>query len=494
MKRLFNFLLVCGFFVLLIGCSGKKNNVTLTATPNLTPVPTTVAEFIGLATDEYDRKNYVNALEWYKKAAQIEPHNSLVREGMAKTYFAKRKYSDAVEEYQLAIDEKPANASELSNKLGTIFSLTGQWEKARDAYMNALELGWVDKNIYLELGKAQIWVSNFPEAKNAIGKALEQDQNSIEGRFLFSAVGCLDNLEFARIDMQKVKESTPASDDEKQIVADSATLLEYIHEAQLPSQKDWAGVYLAKGFTTIGYPTLAVAEVKPVIEKNPDYPQAHLLLGRANYLLQRYDDAEVSYQRFFQLYGKDDLVGWYYSGENYYSWGRFDQAVTAFSNALKVQDQTYAGVLHYKLGLTNEAQKNYTGALTSYQASVNADLKQRKAWLRIIGLQLGEVKDVDQAIVAAGKAVEQFPDDAEVVTNLGWAYLEKGNYDQSITVLEKAEKLDPDFAPIYFNLGRIRSLQGDQQAAREFYIRAVNLDTTGGISKRVEDELNGVQQ
>lgn len=459
---------------------------------NVAPTVVGFETYIQRAEEQLAQKNYLVALDWYKQAAQVEPQNSFVREQMGLIYQKKNNFTDAIQEYQFALAAGSSKAPELYKTIADLYLQHNEWEKAEEQYRKAIEFGWKDKEVYLSLGKAYLWLSLFPAAKESFGKALELKEDFIEGRYYFSLVGCLDNLEYARIDMEKVKNYTPQTEEEKQIVADAAVMLTYIFQAQQPQQHDWAGVYLAKGFNSIGVPTLALAVVAPVIEKHTDYPQAYIFLGRANYLVQKYTEAEQAFDRYLELAGDQDPVLWFYVGDTDFAAGHPDAAITAYQRAIALDSGAYRALYTYKLAQVYEAKTNFEQAAIAYEEVTELDVTNKKAWLKVVGLSILELNDREKALRVAQKAFSLFPDDVEIVNSLGWAYLEQNDLVHAEEVLRKAQQIDPDFAPIYFNFGQMYKVRLDAEKAKEMYLRALNLDVGGGISKRAEEELKNL--
>lgn len=70
------------------------------------------------------------------------------------------------------------------------------------------------------------------------------------------------------------------------------------------------------------------------------------------------------------------------------------------------------------------------------------------------------------------------PDNATLVSNLGYTYLQNGNNNEAITYLLKAEKLDPKNAMIWNELGNYYYLTGEEDKAGDAFKNALAYDST----------------
>jgi tetratricopeptide (TPR) repeat protein len=87
-------------------------------------------------------------------------------------------------------------------------------------------------------------------------------------------------------------------------------------------------------------------------------------------------------------------------------------------------------------------------------------------------LQQGEFT---QAIAACRRAVELAPDLLQAHNNLAAAYLQTNDQEASIAASLRALEINEHFVPAHFNLAVAYHSQGDLEKAREHYKRARDL-------------------
>ncbi|MCX5636304.1 MAG: tetratricopeptide repeat protein, partial [Planctomycetota bacterium] len=83
-----------------------------------------------------------------------------------------------------------------------------------------------------------------------------------------------------------------------------------------------------------------------------------------------------------------------------------------------------------------------------------------------------------QAIDMLKAGLIQRPENAEVMTELGYVLTSAEKLDEAISVLSRAIELDPNNARLHCNLGVARSLSGDPLGAIESYRRAIGIKPT----------------
>ena len=157
-------------------------------------------------------------------------------------------------------------------------------------------------------------------------------------------------------------------------------------------------------------------EAKSYLEKalkiHPNYKNAWLILGNANYFLKNYDDAIEDYKRALKL------------------------------------DPTYP-----------DANKNiaiaYRDAGKYYGEKKN---------------------DLSKAIKYLKEAFKLTPDDYETVRLLGVAYAVSGNNDKAIYYFTKAVELEPDNAGAYVNLGNAYFNSGNPEKGKYYHDKAGKID------------------
>jgi tetratricopeptide (TPR) repeat protein len=95
--------------------------------------------------------------------------------------------------------------------------------------------------------------------------------------------------------------------------------------------------------------------------------------------------------------------------------------------------------------------------------------------IALIYVQKGEV---DLAISAIKEAREINPDDVNLLLSEADLYIKLGDRAKFKELMQLAVEKDPNNAILYYNLGVINGEQGDLELAKEFYLKALELDNS----------------
>jgi Tfp pilus assembly protein PilF len=63
--------------------------------------------------------------------------------------------------------------------------------------------------------------------------------------------------------------------------------------------------------------------------------------------------------------------------------------------------------------------------------------------------------------------------------------------DKARHALERALKLNPDYVPAIFHLGQLCDKLGEDESARKFFRRAMELDPSGEFGHRARERIEG---
>ncbi len=93
----------------------------------------------------------------------------------------------------------------------------------------------------------------------------------------------------------------------------------------------------------------------------------------------------------------------------------------------------------------------------------------------LLGVQLYQEGQYDQAIENFESVLKENPDFAEAYYNIGMAYLKKGDLDNAMVQMAKAIELKPDFIQAFFGLGQVYLEKGEMEKATDMFKQAVDI-------------------
>lgn len=187
------------------------------------------------------------------------------------------------------------------------------------------------------------------------------------------------------------------------------------------------------------YPAMEI-ECYEILEKNPDFPEAHNLLGIA---LRRQ--------------------------------GHIDKAISEYKKALDIQP--YKPEIFYNMGIAYMKKYQYKEAIRNYEEAIRLHPRFARAYgnLGFVYLQQEKTK---MAIEECQKALAIYPRLTEALSTLGAALILEGSYDEAEKVSQRALDIDPEMSGPHCNLGSILLHNGELDAAINSFKQAVALDST----------------
>lgn len=184
---------------------------------------------------------------------------------------------------------------------------------------------------------------------------------------------------------------------------------------------------------------------------------------------------------------------WYYLGRTKYSENRFQEAITAFQQTLKLHPQD----LHaeYNLGLAFAGLGRTSDAMASYEKAIewegNDGNGDPQPYLDL-GLLLAQQGKTEQAAPYLMKAAELDPSNPKAHEALGNNLEEQGRLDKAESEYKAAIALAPSIPALHFQLGRIYQKEKLTELAREEFAKCAALDNTHSTDSVETPNIPGV--
>lgn len=160
--------------------------------------------------------------------------------------------------------------------------------------------------------------------------------------------------------------------------------------------------------------------------------------------------------------------------KSFYSRGDYIEALKSVKEADACNPDD--AELYYWMGLIYFQRNKPYDAMESFKKSLEIDPQYVESSMAL-GMVCLELQRWDEAIAQYKIAADNdyFKRPWEAYSNMGWAYLQKGEYDQAEQSLKQAVKLNANFCPAYTNLGELYSKQNNRQKAIYYFQKAINL-------------------
>ena len=232
---------------------------------------------------------------------------------------------------------------------------------------------------------------------------------------------------------------------------------------------------------------LAARQFERALSYNPDYPDAHAYLGYALDLTGHPDEARPHLRQAVAL-APDSPVAHIFLGLHYDRLGDIAAARAEYETAYDLDPTNPATCL--EIGQTWATEGRYVAAEIWLREAVSLQPYDPALWEVLARFYLDHnITAEGQGIETTAELVRLVPDDARAHGLRGWAAFQVGDYDTAESSLWRAISLDPALAAAHYHLGRLWAARGAHQKARETFIRALDLDTTGELVPLVERAL-----
>jgi tetratricopeptide (TPR) repeat protein len=385
----------------------------------------------GAAEVFLDQNDTDKAIEYFKKAVELDPRNSPAKLGLSEAFVRKgnktldeNKPETAVFYFEEAAKANPNNPAAYAG-LGECYDGSGNNDKAQVNYEKALALDPNLTELYAPLGVIYFQKGEIAKSEEYLTKIRAIRPDDPETALFYGMILSRQNR------------------NDEAISAFKASL------AKDPSPE--AHLYLGEVYDRVDRDREAITEYQEAIRLNPAYVEAYYNLGVAYYNREKYLDAIAAYQQAVK-YKNDYAEAHANLAETYRQLGTDERDLVKKKNWF------------------DKAIGEYSIAL--------AFIKDDSELYSSYGYTLGRVGKWTQAIDALKKAVTP-RSDAVDYSNLGWAYYNASQEDASLrqdvaakqklqearTALEKAVSLDQKFEAAYLNLGITENDLGDFAAA-----------------------------
>ncbi|QNP29178.1 tetratricopeptide repeat protein [Cylindrospermopsis curvispora] len=170
--------------------------------------------------------------------------------------------------------------------------------------------------------------------------------------------------------------------------------------------------------------------------------------------------------------GKASAIEWIERGNQLWLLGRYQEAVTAFENAIE-RKPAFIHLAYYGKGLSLESNGNDTEATGAFEQAVKAKFDFSVAWNRLAALNI-KFGRLSMALAAINQAIKLQSMDTSLYSQKFYILLSLTMYQEAIQVMDQAILLNPHHG-FYINRGAARRELGDYKGAIDDYTQAIEI-------------------
>ena len=177
----------------------------------------------------------------------------------------------------------------------------------------------------------------------------------------------------------------------------------------------------------------------------------------------------------------------YQSGLELVRQSRHQEAVAEFKKALQT-DNDLAAETYFALGSAYENLNRIEDAIEAYSNAVKVDPNFAEAYAKL-GLVYDRSAQFLKAVRMHLMAIRLRPSDVELRKNLGLAYFNVGSYPEAIKAYSQAIQINPEDATIHYSLGLVYLDLGDEELALEKQ-KIIKELGEGQLASQLMDEID----
>ncbi len=423
----------------------------------------------GLGLAEYERGDYPSALFAFGEVARLYPEFFDGHYNRAISLSKLRRFDEAAEAFQRAIDEADPEASTVQ-KINAYLGLAGMlkrienYDAAAEAYANALELREGDTELAYRKGEAlylagkgldgladlielETRTSDYRVSALISDIYIQNEQNDYAlhalERSLRKAQGAADSKAESFLSM-KLGLLQSSLDQQQEAIAS-------FQRAATADPRSWeAHYYTGISYLGLGQPEAALGSLQQAQVLNPESPEVNLALATAYDAVGMTDEAS-------QI---ASLIVAYYEDEE-----------------LSASEAEALGSAKFFMAKAKYMQGDYKAAFEQFKEvlSANRDDAVVNMWA---GLCAYNLEKYETAISYLEQAVASDPDNIDAKVNLASAYYQAERYKDSAIVYKLLIEENSDDAESYYNLGLSLMAQNLPKEAKEALSKASELGYT----------------
>lgn len=417
---------------------------------------------VSLGTIHYNLKEPAIAIDYLKKAIEIDQKVQKAHYQLAVIYDDSKKYKDAYQSYKtvVSISDKTPDAKKARERLGMLSPFVEFEEKMTEVKELATKedlAGTIrqmeelvqakkdDPKLLLTLSTLYLSAERRKDAATVLQKVLVLTPKDTRTRILLANI------------YEELKEYKNAAEGYK-LIASLEEGTDIAKDADNRAKRLMKSFHLAEGksYLTQGNYEAALKEMEAVLDISPDEPLALFNAGVLNIRLNRLEAAEVPLKKAITIV-PDYVQAYLQLGVLYERLRRFEDAREAFEKIVDIQkDGKEAQIAKARIVSLKESE-----ALTKH-------IKE--------GIRLMEAKDWDGARIQIGDMLKIYPNNYIGYYYMGMILDGSGIIDEAIAAFKKAIEINPGFLQTYLRLGDLYVKEYEYEEARRVFQQVVTVN------------------
>jgi len=420
-------------------------------------------------------ENANEAVDYYKKALELDPESSVIIERLAETYAKSQHIQDAVHEAEAAIKANPDNpgphrllARIYVRNLGDLSAGSGQRDmidKAIEQFREILRIDPKDSQSALWLARLYRFENEHDKAEQTLREVLRWDPTNEGGLEQLSQLLMDEGRASDAIELLNKAAAESTSSTLYDLLGDAYAQThdyaksEEAYKKAVEGDPDEASHRkgLAQALLTEEKFPQALEEYKRLAELEPENPDNYLRLSQIYRHLNQFDLAESNIVHAKQL-APGNLEVTYNEALLYDAQGRFDDAAHVLADAIagltgqgdSASNPNALAILYEELGRIYREKEDYASAERSYEELGKLGPEESKRAQMLLIDTYRESHEIDRAISETQKALKD--NDKDRGLTVTYAIL----LDEAEKVLRGMFKHNAEDQEVYLDLAQVQ--------------------------------------
>lgn len=381
------------------------------------------------------------AVNNFRILVQDQPQNLEARLLLAQAHLLNQEKEQARDQAKKALELKP-DSTEARRFLYGLYLRDKDFQGAIETIQGYLRYNEKDMFNLSSLGEIYAMQGNMAAARATFNKMIALDPKNPLGHF-----------ELARLDLKQ-----------KQTEGAIKQLTEALNKnpAFIPAMQMLTGIYLEQN-----KPAKAAEAINKSLAQAPDNPILLQMLGEISLVQKKSQEAAQALEKAFtinpqQLRALQLLVLAYRQNPD------TDKVLQEL--AAKADDPKSPRFYLIAQAMFYEALKDYAKAAEVYDKMIERNLnvnlaKNNLAYL--LATQMPSPENFQKALKMVSEALDEAPEDANILDTKGWILCQMGDYRQAVTYLEQSAEFAPNNPTVQYHLAYCQAKLGDGDKARE---------------------------
>ncbi|HIQ57625.1 TPA: tetratricopeptide repeat protein [Candidatus Gracilibacteria bacterium] len=250
------------------------------------------------------------------------------------------------------------------------------------------------------------------------------------------------------------------------------------YESFRDGSPDYLTLMLGNALKTLKFHELTIIYIKPILEKNPNYRDAWIVIGNSYLELRKYEIAEKMLEKAVSL-DPSHPISPYLLGITLYEEGQTEDAISQLKTAVKngytprYKAEKQIGDMYFGIEKFKDALEHYQYVLEQGEPTLGDYSKAT-----FIALQKLKVPSLGRSF--AENAIVDFSNNPTALALKGWALLDSGNLITAKQYIENLAVKYPASLDVILLVGKLREAEKNYQSAFDLYKKCYDSGTTSG--------------